>query len=586
MFKLKIAALYFLLTVLAVVVVQLAVDNGVESVSDKLNSRVSAGFEGFEKLEQLQRLSMHSAAFRLAHSELPTYLGTLDEFRSEFLSLESETYSKWPVSDDPATEAEFLKSRRRYVAEHAEFLEQLASLLADRLENEVGGQDWGEDGRERFVRQTEIQLVDCASVSMSQCFFDFTHGPLKRVLVREDDKWSGPFRPDLVVVADRLGTGWANSENPKWSDRQTFSEDYPLILQVARQGVVDDLVQMGDEKSYHFVTAMALHLGNEFVGSVMVGVEVDPQLTRQVARTLGLDVTFLIGDSQIESSVRDDDRDFSKFVGRVLGELPEEDRYKRAELRGGDSYAGAAFYYYRPSGRTVEPEHGVLVPRKIENLRVVLSVNQGDALSPLRTLKAVLPLFGLFLFAVGVALLFVLLRQYTKPFEVIEQGIHEVISGNHTHEFKIKSQEDLPRSMSESLKLMVALLTGREPLPDNDAPGQWAEKMMGDDQLGTRPTPPSSLEGERAVVAQEVEWAPASDVDGESIDAYYRRLYDEYLEARRDLNLTGEPLAYYAFVEQLAENADRLRQRYDCRSVRFHVRVAEDRLVLSPVVLA
>jgi hypothetical protein len=81
--------------------------------------------------------------------------------------------------------------------------------------------------------------------------------------------------------------------------------------------------------------------------------------------------------------------------------------------------------------------------------------------------------------------------------------------------------------------------------------------------------------------------APAADPElaalaQESEPDYYKRVYTEYLAARRD---TGSPdeVSFETFIAKLKVNEGKLRAQHHCRAVRFRVVVGDGRVTLKPV---
>jgi hypothetical protein len=81
--------------------------------------------------------------------------------------------------------------------------------------------------------------------------------------------------------------------------------------------------------------------------------------------------------------------------------------------------------------------------------------------------------------------------------------------------------------------------------------------------------------------------APAPDPDlaalaQESEPDYYKRVYTEYLAARR---ATGNPdeVSFENFIAKLKVNEGKLKAQYQCRAVRFRLVVKDGKVTLKPV---
>jgi hypothetical protein len=580
-FKLKVSALYFLLTVASVVGAYSAVDSSVEEAVLRMHSRVEAGVGAWTKLHQLQQLAMHSAAFRLAQSELKAYLRTLDDFRADLAALEREVYALWPQSQNLAQEKLNQQRRLAHVTENVELIPRFVATLANRIEAHRGDAAWAGTSRDAFVADKTETLRSCAAFAVNNCFHKFTYEPLMEVLAGLGADRDATYHPDVVIVADRRGTGWANSHNATWSDRQDFGEQYPVVTEARRLGVTDDVVQLGTDETYFFVTVMAVQDAGELLGTVLVGVEIEEGLVLELSETLGMEVALAISGKTIEASVPSER--FYAYVHSALEHLPEDSPRTRADVEGVEGYTGVAFYFHRPEeALAVRNPDSVFVPRRIEDLQVVLALDEAAALEPFERMMALIPLTGAFLFALGVGFFLVLLRQYTRPFEAIDEGIHEIVAGNLEHAFKVDTHEELPASIADNLNLMVAILTGK-PIPEDDA-SAWGDALPVEEPRDLL------LEMERLGQGDDRELGgagrrtprTAAELAQEPAEQYYRRTYQDYLAARIR---TGQPDSppYVHFVQMLVRHERELKKRLGCRQVRFLVGVKDDAVKLQPV---
>lgn len=588
MFKLKISLLYLLLIVLSVVTVWFAVDASSEEAEGRLVARVRDAFPAFEKMRELQELGMHGAATAIATSEVEAYLRTLEDFRGDLVDIEREVYSRWPESKNPREEEAQRKLREDWVAGHTDFLDRFTEQLASRVEAVRGDAAWSKHSREDFVRDKRRTLQICSAYAVNNCFFQFTYFPLKEAAERILPGTVEAFRPTLAILVDDRGVGWARSDNATWSDKVKFGETYPIIHMARRQGVMHDLVLMDEGLSYYFVTVVPIHTGDRHLGSIMVGLPVDEKLTRELSRSIGADVTLVLDDKPIQSTLKDED--YNQFVRKALEGLAGEDRYRMVRF-GDDLYEAVSFYYYRPDRATEAALSGMgmMVDRKIEDLRVVLTGNKRLELGAFTTVKTLIPILGGVIFLVGLLLILLLIRNWTSSFEQIEQGIHEVINGNHDYQFNFHYKEMLAESMAQSLNLMVAVLTGRSSPDDESETERWVESLLIEDRehldaaaLLARP-PEAVGAGIRAGGFAE---RTREELTREPAEQYYKRLYAEYVAARGAIGENNERVTYVKFVEKLVKNEKALKRKYDCRIVRFNVLLKEGKVVLSPVPIA
>ena len=588
MFKLKISVLYLLLIVLSVVTVWYAVDASSDEAEARLVGRVRDAFPAFEKMRELQELSMHGAATALATSEVEAYLRTLEDFRGDLVDIEREVYSRWPTSKNSREDESLRKMREEWVGGHTDFLDRFTEQLAARVEAIRGDAAWQKQSREDFLREKRRTLQICSAYAVNNCFFQFTYFPLKEASERILPGIVDAFRPSVAILIDDRGVGWARSDNATWSDKVKFGESYPIIQLARRQGVVHDLVLMDDGLSYYFVAVVPIRSGDRHLGSIMVALPVDEKLTGELARSVGADVTLVVDDKPVQSTLKGEDYD--RFVRKALEGLAGEDRYRMVRF-GDERYEADSFYYYRPdrASEAVVSGMGVMLDRKIEDLRVVLTGDKRMELGAFTTVKTLIPILGGVTFLVGILLILLLIRNFTSSFEQIEQGIHEVINGNHEFQFNFQFKEMLADSMAQSLNLMVAVLTGR-PSPDDDGETErWVESLLIEDREHTdavaaaaRPSAQVSM-GTRAAGFPE---RTREELAREPAEQYYKRLYADYVAARGAVGENNDRVTYVKFVEKLVKNEKALKRKYDCRIVRFNVLLKEGKVVLSPVPIA
>ncbi|NUN14692.1 MAG: hypothetical protein HUU55_13760 [Myxococcales bacterium] len=557
------------------------------SIQDVVSSAPKNSFTAFEKLVQLQTLAMHDAARQIASSELVAYLRTLEDFRGEFIALEKEIYRRYPSSVEPDIEEKMRHYRSEYVMNNSSFVKRFASILSTRVGAVMGDAAFEPQGRAAFLRDKVLLVEDCASVAVNNCFHKFTFRPLQSVLRRLQPTFSSPYSPDVVIVSDQRGVGWAKSDDPLWSDKSGFVEAYPVILRARTSGVVDDIIQLGDDGSYYFVTAMPMVDGGEYLGAILIGVMIDDSLLKEAAKVIGHEIAFALDDKILHSTNRDEM--FQSFVSDILAYLPIDDRSQRVELRDGTGYAGVAFYFARHA-RYDEPYGLRTLPPAIDRLRVVLATHVTRFSMVVSALNWVTIGLGLALGCAGGILLWLLIRTYRKPFEIIDQGIHEIIDGNLDYQFHFGFQQDLPDNMAQSLNLMISVLSGR-PVGRADADGakQWAQSVLVEEKLprpslGNMVGTGGELQG-RAVPPLPPTQRSADQLNKERAAQYYRRLYADYLAAQAKTGAGKVQIPYSAFLEQVVGHENALKRRLGARRIRFNVLIRDGNATLVPVLI-
>jgi hypothetical protein len=168
--------------------------------------------------------------------------------------------------------------------------------------------------------------------------------------------------------------------------------------------------------------------------------------------------------------------------------------------------------------------------------------------------------------AVGAAVLTAM--RFLQPLDRIETGVAEVINGNREVVFDTPSKDF--EGLENGLNVMLARLTGRpDPTDEDDGSGQparWGGELTVDAAVTGPQTSPELL-----ALAQEPE------------ELYLKRVYDEYVAARKQTNEGTEGLTFEGFAQKLKQNEGNLKKKYNCSLVRFKVVVKNNQTTLKPV---
>jgi len=250
------------------------------------------------------------------------------------------------------------------------------------------------------------------------------------------------------------------------------------------------------------------------------------------------------------------------------------------------------FHLMEQTSSALGEEMGIVEPSLGKDIRVVLGIDVSQELDDLGKVTTVMPLIGLFVCLLGCAFLVFSVWYYRRPFERIDQGIHEIIGGNQAYEFEFDFNEELPDSIAQNLNMMVAILTGR-PLPDDiaDARSQnWVESMLigsaFNDDEGEGRADTSDAEPTIASPKVSVRSRSADELKKEPAEKYYRRLFNEYISLRDQLNLDNDGVTYVRFVDKVVKSERSIKEESGSRSVRFNIEEKGGNAVLTPVLLS
>jgi hypothetical protein len=191
------------------------------------------------------------------------------------------------------------------------------------------------------------------------------------------------------------------------------------------------------------------------------------------------------------------------------------------------------------------------------------------ALEPVNSVKMAILMLGIAGLVISILGIFLTARLILGPAEEIEQGISEIINGNIDYQFKpVGADFD---GLANALNVMLARLLGRA------EPGEEEYDDQGNVIGGTSKVqladaePPSAADKEALALANE----PEAD--------YYRRLYNEFVEAKKKAGDNVDGLNFDGFSAKLRMNEASLKKKYSAKAVRFRVQVKDGQVTLKPV---
>jgi hypothetical protein len=291
---------------------------------------------------------------------------------------------------------------------------------------------------------------------------------------------------------------------------------------------------------------------------------------------LGLDVAYFYGDKvHATSFVRGKGEEdvekqagltgplFSSDGGLAKAALAEglAERTVGVELDGED-YVATAGRLPRFSSAKLPADY----PAPAAGAAVLLSLS--DALAPIDTVRWTILLLGLGALVVTILAIVITAKRILAPVDEIEVGINDIINGNLDRTFRpVGSDLD---GLANALNVMLSRMLGR---PE---PG---EEEYDDDGNLVSAAPPMAIDAEQMSPADAEGVALAQEPEPD----YYKRIFGEYVEARRRAGEKVEGITYEGFVAKLRVNEANLKSKHGCRAVRFKVMTKDGKVSLKPV---
>lgn len=412
------------------------------------------------------------------------------------------------------------------------------------------------------------------------------------------DEKQGSVRPDIIAVVDRKGELIAMHEVPVvvpklWLTPRDDKQPRPagaddggpdtvipaLDMVLRKRVIISDIWYYGDKMLKIGVAPVVdpyikVDKGDpeskSIIGAIVIAYAQTSKSAQQDKALLGTEIAYYDANRVVASSFTRDqsgeeDTAKSKQLTEVVarGALSETQDGQRV-IVGGTPYLVAAVKLPRAATRPLPapPEYPPVTAGAVVLSPIVASPEAWR----IKLFVMVLGLGSLVIAMLGLALSH---RRLVAQIDQVELGVTDIINGNVDRTFRPVGEE--LEGLSNGLNVMLARLLGRPEPGEEDF----------DDE--GNPIIPGRVEFEDGEGAP----APTTDPDlaalaQESEPDYYKRVYTEYLAARR---ATGHPdeVSFENFIAKLKVNEGKLRAQYQCRAVRFRVVTKDGKVSLKPV---
>jgi len=394
-----------------------------------------------------------------------------------------------------------------------------------------------------------------------------------------------PFQPDLVFVTDERGNGVAamGKDKYEWYNVDVAKEQPTLLKAQLGKPVKDIWVwkwnQSDNTDMYRVGMAPVMQGSEKLIGVAVVGTLINDGVAQAAsAEVEGLPVAYFVNGHIYASTLKpDDDESLAKqlFEEHKVDDSGGEPEAIRVTI-GGEEYLAIVRYH---AGNGSDTRSGFVV-----------LANLDSELALANSVRTYTPLVGLLVLLLTIGLFVAFTQQYNKGFEEIDKGIQEVIAGNKELEFTVSSGESAHREMARSLNLMSAFLQGKI-MPDEveEGGGDWGDLMVED---------VSATSMMRAIHAEKLKEGSKPVVSGVALpgmpgsnkplptaverDTADRVLFEEYIEAKKNLGEDISDLDLDGFLKRLTKNRAQLKKKHNARDIEFTVVVREGKVVLKP----
>jgi hypothetical protein len=553
MFRVKMH-LFLFLTVLAIGVLALTIIKSQRTVMVRAEHKDLVQIpKRYDRVLELRFNELHDVGrFISSKSIIPAYLYTLREYTPQMRETERELWSDAFTAQHEGEDID--AARLEKLKANDGFLQSFSDSLADKISWFSPKYFKDQTPRPELIEQTKQTLVNCMASAVDTCLFKMTYFPLAEEVMPEVQKeFQGRVRVDFAIMLDEHGSGRAHSRNPKWSGKTKFADKYPVIF-AARANpdkTFRDIIYFEDTEKHYLVSVSSIQDESRTMGFVVVGSALDSNIWAD-ATLMNAELSYMENDKVLATTFKEErstEEVRTRATSRTSTITPfETERFMSIAHTLDGNYSNNSLHAVFSRDMT----------------QLTDSVTSG-------ILWMVIGTFVVFLIALILLQIFV--RQFMKPLEEIESGIHQIISGNHDYYFPFDYREIMAKSLAEAMNLMVAVLLGK-PLPEEEEDSEWIEENIKF----------AELKAEEHVEENKAELDAAHKALFEvEANAYYKDLFEHFIDAKTTLGHDVAKLTKAKFLHKIAQNETQLRLRMEKSAVRFVVQTKGDDVVLEPV---
>ncbi|HZJ65203.1 MAG TPA: MXAN_5187 C-terminal domain-containing protein [Kofleriaceae bacterium] len=397
------------------------------------------------------------------------------------------------------------------------------------------------------------------------------------------DEKQGDVKPDIIAVVDASGNLLAMNEVPtvvakQWKTAKGDSIIPALNVVLGKKIIISDIWNYGEKGMMKVGVAPVIDPdapvsakdpeGVVIIGAIVVGYAQTAKEAQKDRNLLGTEIAYYDNKNVVATSfTREGSSEEDTAKARQLGELLRSgaitESAKQRTVIDGVDYVAAAVKMPRSSTRKLPADYPPVTAG------AVVLAPMSDPGNTAATVKLFIALLGVGALAIALLGLYLVHRRLLAQSDQIEQGVTDIINGNVDRTFRPVGLE--LDGLANGLNVMLARLLGRpepgeEEFDEEGNPIIQGRVEFDEGDAGAAPAPDPEL----AALAQE------SEPD------YYKRVYTEYLAARR---ASGNPdeVSFENFIAKLKVNEGKLKAQYQCRAVRFRVVMKDGKVTLKPV---
>jgi hypothetical protein len=377
-------------------------------------------------------------------------------------------------------------------------------------------------------------------------------------------------KPDNLAIVNKAGEVSAMLDVPR-ADPEDWKTRYPAVAAALEKKQVskdvwdfrNSVMKVGVAPIFDPETA-------EVKGALVIFYALNAREAQMQSGLLGMDVAYFFGDRVRATSFRRGGNEEDMSKQQELAKPLQEKGLAKAALE------GTAGVVRVKLGNEEYVATAARLPLnfadKTSGAMVLMSLT--NEVEPIASVKTTILLLGLGALVIALLAMLITSRLILGPAEEIELGVSEIINGNIDYTFKPAGADF--DGLANALNVMLARLLGRpepgEETFDEEGNVQSATKVLLDEEAAAAAAMGGAA-ADPAVVALAQE--PEAD--------YYRRIYNEYLEARKGVGESIDGVTFESFSAKLRLNEANLKKKYSSRAVRFRVQTKNGQVTLKPI---
>lgn len=386
-------------------------------------------------------------------------------------------------------------------------------------------------------------------------------------------------RPDITAVLDDNGRVVARDSDVNAMFGADLGTQIPAIGAALRgNSSVAVWESSQDNKALQVAVAPIRSEDGAILGALLVGYDLSNGLADAEGDLVGRDIAFVWGERVYSSS--------------LAGSSPAE---LSTYLFGAGSAATTAA---RDQATLSSPflvtlggqEHIAVIgplPSSTAHVAMVVLGNRSAQLEKASSVNMILLLTAIGALVIA-AYGFFMGSSILAPIAQIEEGVLQVMNGRTDYRLDIQSQDF--GGLAYRINQLLNVLTRTEEIDESGAVAGGGSGWSDQSRDASTVAEPGSVAGSSvasAVGGDETEADPelAQRLAAEPEDAYYARVYAEYVAAKQAVGENVSNIPQDKFVQRLKANEQSLLKKHSCRMVRFQVQTRGTQVNLKPVVI-